>query len=176
AETVAFDTAGRPIQLRDADGFVTTWAYDPATSAVIRVVRDAGDPTHLNLTTTAEVDGLGRPTRVTDPNGNVTYIVYNDPNHEVRTYPGWNTATHRPTGPTIVTREDRGHSPSYVETLTMSAAPAIDTTGRPTGTERISEVQTLTRSYVNPGGQVFRRDDYFNLDGMSYGTGLYPGT
>ena len=40
------------------------------------------------------------------PNGNVTYWVYNDPDHEVFTYVGWNTTTDRPTGPTEVTRQD----------------------------------------------------------------------
>src|SRR5262249_42864727 len=88
---------------------------------------------HLNLSTSTEVDSLGRPTRIADANGNVTYLVYNDPDHEVRTYPGWDPATGRPTGPTVVTREDRGHTPSYVETLTMSAAPAA---GRPGGGPR----------------------------------------
>jgi RHS repeat-associated protein len=176
-ESEAFDPLGRVTQVQDGDGFVTTWTYDPATSAVTRIVEDVGNPMqHLNLSTSMEVDSLGRPTRITDANGNVTYIVYNDPNHEVRTYPGWNSAANRPTGPTIVTREDRGHNPSYVETLTMSAAPNVDAARRPTGTEPISGVQTLTRSYVNAGGQVFRHDDYFSLSGMSYGTGLYPGT
>jgi RHS repeat-associated protein len=176
-QTDSFDTLGRVTQAQDPDGFVTTWTYDPATSAVTRVVRDTGNPMqHLNLSTSTEVDNLGRPTRVTDPNGNVTYIVYNDTIHEVRTYPGWNTAANRPTGPTIVTREDRGHNPGYLETLTMSVAPNVDAACRPTGTEPINGVQTLTRSYVNAGGQVFRRDDYFNLSSMSYGTELYPGT
>ena len=32
----------------------------------------------LHLTTTYEVDALGRTTKETDPNGDVTYTVYND--------------------------------------------------------------------------------------------------
>jgi YD repeat-containing protein len=170
-----YDTLGRVTELRDADGFVTTYAYDPATSAFTQIVRDAGSASHFNLTTTMEVDGLGRTTKSTDPNGSITYTVYNDPNHEVRTYAGWSTSTNRPTGPTVVTREDRGHNPSYTESLTMSAAPAV-VGGRPTGTEPISGVQTLSRRYVNAGGQVFRTDAYFNLSGVSYSTALYLGT
>ena len=37
-------------------------------------------------------------TQVTDPNGNVSYVVCNDPNHEERVYAGWNAATGMPTG------------------------------------------------------------------------------
>ena len=52
------------------------------------------------------VDALGRTTKLTDPNGNETYTVYKDADHEVRTYRGWTgSAT---TGPTEVCREDRG--------------------------------------------------------------------
>jgi hypothetical protein len=45
------------------------------------------------------VDSLGRTTKVTDPLGNVTYTVYFVPKHDVRTYPGWNSSTNMPTGP-----------------------------------------------------------------------------
>ena len=75
----------------------------------------------LNLIDTEQVDALGRTIEETDPNGNVTYTVYDDPDHEVRTYPGWNSATDTPTGPTEVVREDEANG--YVETLTMSATP-----------------------------------------------------
>ena len=88
------------------------------------------------------MDGLGRTTKLTDANGNVTYTVYKDANHEVRVYAGWDDATDRPTGPTQVYREDRPGS--YTETLTMSATPAVSG-DRPTGTESISGVQTLSR-------------------------------
>src|SRR5207245_4569082 len=79
----------------------------------------------VHRTDTYEVDGLGRTTAMTDPNGNISYTVYNDPEHEVRTYIGWQASTNMPTGPTQVIREDRGHSPSYAEILTMSAAPHV---------------------------------------------------
>jgi hypothetical protein len=74
----------------------------------------------------------------------------------VRTYAGWNAATGLPTGPTQVTREDRGHSPSYVETLTMSATPSL-TNGRPDGTEAVRGVQTLSREFTGPIGLVVER-------------------
>src|SRR5262249_61315327 len=77
----------------------------------------------LHLITRMAVDSLGRTVKLTDPNGNVTYTAFNDPNHEVRTYPGWNGGTGTPTGPTLDSREDRPGS--YTETLTMSAAPHL---------------------------------------------------
>ena len=62
--------------------------------------------TGLGLSTSTEVDGLGRPIKLTDPAGNVTYTVYKDHDHEVRTY-RWNTGTGTPTGAVEVTREHR---------------------------------------------------------------------
>jgi RHS repeat-associated protein len=127
----------------------------------------------LHLATTLQVDTLGRDTRMIDPNGNITYTVYDDPNHETRVYPGWNAATGMPTGPTQVYREDRPGS--YTELLTMSAAPHL-TGGVPDGTEPIGGLQTLSRSYTNTAGQVVRTDAYFNLSSVTYSTALYLGT
>jgi RHS repeat-associated protein len=191
-ETTVYDIYGRPIWQKDGDGFLTYTAYDPGTGAVIKSITDvdssrtsefqdlpAGWTTPpgggLNLVTTYEVDGLGRTTALTDPNGNVTYTVYDDPDHEVRTYPGWQASTNMPTGPTQVTRTDREHSPSYTETLTMSAPPNV-TNGRPDGTEPISDVQTLSRTFTSPGGQVIETDQYFSLDGITYSTDPYLGS
>src|SRR5262249_33692959 len=106
----------------DAAGFISYMQYDDATGAVVKTIADVdttqtgtfsnkpsgwSTPTGggLHLTTTYEVDGQGRVTKETDANGNITYTVYNDANHEVRVYPGWDSTTHTPTGPTQVTRE-----------------------------------------------------------------------
>src|SRR5262249_36639043 len=130
----------------------------------------------LHLITQMEVDRLGRTTALTDPNGNLTYTGYNDPNHETRGHPGWQAEKGPTAGPTQVWREDRGHDPSYVETLTMAATPDVDMDGRPTGTEDIADIQTLSRDYTSAGGQVFRHDAYFDLTGLTYSTDLYIGT
>jgi hypothetical protein len=127
----------------------------------------------LNLVTTWQVDALGRPTQETDPDGNVTYTVYNDTNYEVLTYPGWNSSTNTPTGPTEVVRQDRANS--YTETLTMTATPHL-TGGAPDGTEAIGNVVTLSRTYTNSAGQDVRSDDYVNLSGVTYATTDYLGT
>lgn len=186
-----FDQDGRVIWTRDADGFLNYFSYDEATGALVKTITDV-DTTQtsdfanlpsgwstpsgggLHLITTMEVDSLGRDTKITDPNGNVTYMTYDDPNHEMRTYTGWNSTTHMPTGPTYVTRYDRPGS--YYETLTMSAAPDVDISGRPTGTEAISDLQTLSRTFISAGGQVTDSLAYFALTGLTYTTSRSLGT
>src|SRR5262249_8285345 len=143
-------------------------AYDLATGAVVEGITDVntGNPSDftglpagwstpsggLNLVTTDQVDALGRVVEETDPNHHVTYTVYDDPDHEQRVYPGWNSATGRPTGPTQVYREDRANG--YTETITMSVAPHL-TAGVPDGFESISQLQSLSRSLANQAGQVY---------------------
>jgi RHS repeat-associated protein len=192
-DSTYYDSYGRPTWTRDADGFLTYTQYDPATGAVVKTITDvdttrSGDFQNLpagwttppggglHLITQMQVDSLGRDTAVTDPNGNLTYTVYDDPNHEVRVYPGWQAATGMPTGPTQVWREDRAHSTSYTETLTMSAQPHLNAAGQPDGTEPISNVDTLSREFTSPGGQVIESDAYFNLSSTPYNTNAYLGT
>jgi len=183
-----FDAQGRVIWTKDASGSINYYQYDALTGAVVKAIRDVNTsltsgftnlpsgwvtPTGggLNLVTTYQVDGLGRTTEETAPNGEVTYTVYDDVDHEVRTYAGWSSGTG--TGPTRVTRYDSANG--YTETLTMSAPPAVSG-GVPTGTEAISEVQSLTRSYTNDAGQVIATDVYFNLSGLTYSTSPSLGT
>ncbi len=189
-QTIFVDTYSREIWRKDGEGFLHYTAYDPGTGAITKTITDvntslSADFTNLpagwttpaggglHLITQMEVDQLGRTTKLTRPNGNVTYTVYNDPNHEVRLYPGWDTTTNRSTGPTQVWREDR--LGGYTEALTMSATPAVSNQ-RPDGTEAISSLETLARSYTNSGGQEVGRDAYFNLTGVTYSTALYLGT
>jgi RHS repeat-associated protein len=188
--TTVFDAYGRPIWQKDGDGFLTYLEYDPATGAVVKEIRDV-DTTQtstftnlpsgwatpagggLHLTTTYEVDALGRVTKQVHPNGRVDYFTYNDVTREVRTYAGWDTSTNAPTLPTQVVRADWANG--YVETLTMSAMPTV-ADGRPTGTEAISGLQTLSRVYTNASGQVTHADAYFNLAGLTYTTSTNLGT
>ena len=180
-----FDAAGREIWSRDGDGFLRHTEYDAQTGAVVKSIVDVDTtrtsdfqnlPTGwatpagggLHLVTTHEVDRLGRITKATDPNGNITYTVYDDVNHSTRTYVGWNTATLAPTGPITVSRRDL--SGTYTESLTYSAVPAVDAQGRPTGAEPITTMQSLTRSLVNAAGQVIAVDRYTNLSGLTYST------
>jgi YD repeat-containing protein len=49
-------------------------------------------------------------------------------------------------------------------------------TGRPTGQQAISSLETLARSFTSNGGQVARRDAYFNLAGITYSSAPFLGT
>jgi RHS repeat-associated protein len=184
------DSYGRPVWHKDADGFLSYTQYDPSTGAVVKTIDDV-DTTKtadfqnlpsgwstpagggLHLITQYVVDSLGRPTQVTSPAGNVTYTVYNDANHEMRVYPGFNSSTGLTTGPTQVIREDRSNG--YTETYTMSATPHL-TGGVPDGTETPANLQTLGGVYVNAAGQQVEQDDYFNLSGVTYSTAGHIGT
>jgi RHS repeat-associated protein len=171
-----FDTYGQVVWTKDAEGYLTYTAYDNAKGGVTLSVVDAnpssissppvtaptrgsGLPTALHLATAYEVDDLGRTTKVTDPRGNVTYTVYKDVDHEVRTYPGWD-GTSATTGPTVVSREDR--SRNYRESLTMSASPSVSS-AKPTGTESIASIQSLSRQVLDNSGRLIHVDRYFDL-------------
>jgi RHS repeat-associated protein len=185
--TVQLDAFGRTTWMKDADGFISQVSYDTLTGAPTQSIVDvntsvvSGAPAGwttpagggLNLTTTAVVDPLGRSTRVTDPLGQVTYTVYKDPQHEIRAYPGWNASTNLPTGPTQLQRED--HAGSYNEVLAMSAAPHV-TSGAPDGTEAVSGLQVLTRTYLDAGNRITNTDSYFNFTGLTYSTAPNIGT
>jgi|GEM_PF-1725848 len=193
AESVVYDTFGRPIWIKDAEGYLQYFEYDPASGGLVKKVVDVDTsltasfedkPTGwstpsgggVHATSTYEVDSLGRPTRETDPEGGITYTVYNDAARETRIYAGWNTANTR--SPTIVIREQLaverpGNAPEdylvkgYVEVLTMSAVPA-QSAGRPTGDEPISELQSLSRTYYSHAGQAIYTDDYHSVAGLIY--------
>jgi RHS repeat-associated protein len=190
SSTTFFDGWGRPIWSQDGDGFLTYVAYDQATGAVTKTIDDVNTANTsdfsnlpsgwstpsgggLHLITQLQVDGLGRTTKLTDSAGNVTYTVYNDTSYEAFTYASWNSSTHLPTGPTEVVRQDRTNS--YTETLTMTATPHL-TNNLPDGTEAISSVVTLARTYTNSAGQAVCSDDYFSLGGLTYAATAYLGT
>ncbi len=189
-ETTYFNSFGDAVWHQDADGFLTYTAYDPATDAVVKTIDDVdtartGDFTGLpsgwstpsggglHLVTQYTVDALGRTTKEVSPAGNVTYTVYNDPNHEERIYAGWNVSTGSPTLPTEVVRADL--TGTYTEDLSMVAVPHL-TGGVPDGTEAVGSVLTLSRVYVNSGGQAVESDDYFYLTGLTYSTAAGLGT
>src|SRR5579862_1493047 len=191
-ETQFMDFYGRITWLMDGDGFIHYREYDQGTAALTKLIADVntantgdffGLPSGwttvsgggLHLKSLMVVDGLGRNTKLTDPKGNATYIVYNDPTWEVRTYPGWNSSTTLPTGPTQITRTDKPGS--YVEILTTVDQPTTSG-GAPTGQESVTtaNLQTLTRSFKDTGDRTAHLDTYFSFAGITYGTGTTLGT
>jgi RHS repeat-associated protein len=189
------DAAGRTIWRKDEKGYLTYSEYDPHSGVVTKRIVDVDTVGHasdftglpsgwatpsgggLHLMTLRGVDDQGRTTKLTDPKGNVTYTVYNDAAHEVRTYPGWNSTAHTTTGPIQVTRTywpsagaAAGQRTAYTDRLTSIAQPSYDAaTGVPTGTETINtgNVTSLTRTITNDAGQVTKSDRYFSMPAVA---------
>jgi len=184
-----YDSYGEPIWTKDADGHVNYTAYDLGTGAVTQSIVDVNyssltsdqqssfgstgwsNPSGLNLSTTYTVDALGRTTQMTSPNGNITYTVYNDANHEERVYPGFVSGA--TTGPIEIYRTVYPSANSsdflYTEMITSSATPHL-TSSVPDGTETISSsnIQSLERDFTNAAGQTVWVDRYVSLSGITY--------
>ncbi len=187
SDSVVFDSLGRPIWSKDAAGVLSYVAYDAQTGAVVKSIADVNtantsefanlpsgwSASGMHLISTFEVDSLGRTTKSVDPLGLITYAVFNDANHEARVYAGWNTSTNLPTGPTKVVRVDLAKG--YTEVLTMAATPTVSG-GRPTGTESVASIQSLSRGYRNAAGQTTTADSYYDLTGVTYSTAANIGT
>jgi RHS repeat-associated protein len=182
-----YDAFGRQTWLKDEDGFIRAMEYDTLTAAMTKMIEDVNTAISTNepagwvtpaggglhLTTSTQVDILGRAVKITDPLGKISYTVFRDPQHEERHYPGWNVSINSPTGPTLLSREDRASG--YTERISMSATPAV-VGGIPTGTEAISGLQTLSRDYLDLGGRVTHTDSYFNPTGLVYSPAPNLGT
>ncbi len=203
-ETTVLDIHGRPIWSRDAAGYIHYTAYDRLTGGVVKTIADvdtartgdfAGLPSGwstpsgggLHLINAYQFDDLGRTVKAVDPDGRVTHWVYNDADHEVRVYRGWNATTHTTTGPIEVRREYRplsgassGELAVYYESLTSSAIPTYDpVTNAPTGREVLDEtnIQSLTREITNNGGQIVDSLLYYSMSGIVYASATaYLGT
>ena len=187
---VVLNNFQQPIWIKDAAGYITFRAYDQATKTLIKEIVDV-DTTQtttfnslpsgwstpsgagLHLTTSYEVDSLGRATKITYPNGRVDYAIFKDASHEVRQYLAWDATNNGPLLPIQVSRQDWTNG--YTENLTMSATPSV-TSGKPNGTESISSLESLARAYTNTGGQVINKDAYFDFTGLTYSTSTTLGT
>jgi RHS repeat-associated protein len=211
------DEYGRPVWMKDAAGFLSYIEYDDATGAVVKMIRDvdtsetadfANKPSGwttpggggLHLTTAYEVDALGRTIKMVDPKGNITYTVYNDAAHEVRTYRGWDAVNNLPTGPVELSRgeltgtythDSTTYYGTFTEYLTYSVVGhsgdglEVDGSGRPLGNEQINDsdsgtgfnytttLQTLSRSLSNAGGQLIKSDQYYDFTGTTYTTSTF---
>ncbi|OQB80125.1 MAG: tRNA nuclease WapA precursor [Planctomycetes bacterium ADurb.Bin126] len=204
--TTVYDSFGRVTWTKDAEGFLTHMAYDDATGAVVKMITDVdttetGDFTGLpsgwstptgggaHLITQYEVDSLGRTVKNTDANGVVSYTVYRDDEYtdsgtgakitgEVRTYPNWDSTNHRPNGPISISRMIVVGEYRYSEYLTVSVSPSLDGSNEPTGLETFmaSDIQSLSRTYYNVGGQTTESRQYSDLTGVTYSTAANLGT
>ena len=205
---VVYNALGQVVWSMDANGSISYTAYDPATGAVVQQIQDVNmagntsdtqfqsDLTLLsnlnlnwstesgygqNLVTTYQVDSQGRTIEETTPDGDVTFTVYNDANHEIRVYPGWHensSGQWLPTGPVSDYRTDS--TGKYTETLTYSWTNVanlqsyLNTNNTPTGQEPLTgsnvAIQSLSRSILDSSGQVISSLQYVNFNGTSYST------
>jgi hypothetical protein len=179
-----YDSYGRPVWTVDANGYITYTKYDTATGAIVEQVQDVNPttitdpsvtgptrssslPTALALTTTTQVDGLGRATKVTDPDGNVTYYAYDDGNFAVFAFPGATqtldgsgNGTLTTTGPAQMLREripytaTDGVTYDYTETMTLS------------GTFTVSDYQIVLPGFIRGDGASTGGYNVLNLTGV----------
>ena len=142
------------------------------------------------------MDGFGRTTKETDPNGSVTYTVYDDIHHAVFTFPGateslsGGNGTLVTTGPITMTRTQIPDSGGlYDETMTFSGTVTI--TGNqiviPTWDSRGTTsdhalfnlignatsgsqytIQSLSRTLSNDAQQTVESDQYLNISNTTY--------
>lgn len=186
-DSIAYDTYGRTLWTRDAEEHLYYTEYDTLTGGLLKQIDDvdtdaSGAPTvptgsgwsntsGLNLVTTMLVDALGRTTKVHDPNENDTYMVYLDPAHERRVYPGF--AAGATTGPIQIYREYRPTGTGqtlYGEALTVAVSPSLNGSSLPNGQETFSasNIRELTRALTNNAGQQTELDEYFSVSGLTY--------
>ncbi len=136
-------TFGFISSVTNANNMQSTYTYNDATGAVTQTVK-SGDG--VSITTSEVVDALGRPTQITDGNGNVTNISYIDglTFSEITTTP--------PVGPTQVTYINYGLG--FTDSYTLSG----------------NTIESLTRTDVNAAGQTISVEKYFDVVGLTPGS------
>jgi RHS repeat-associated protein len=140
--------------------------------------------TYQNLVTTYQVDSQGRTIEETDPDGDVTWTVYNDAAQETFTYSGWRqdgSGNWCPTGPVELSHQDSAGT--YTESLSyawngndLSDLQQYVINGAPTGNEFNSTeladstiiIESLSRDLMNSSGQVTASLQYTSLSGTAY--------
>src|SRR5262249_12548386 len=136
----------------------------------------------------------GRTTKLTDPLGVVTYTVYKDADHEVRTYVGWHyddgVDGYLSTLPVQVSRDDPANMVSETLTYTWNGEEGLPVDGNdaPTGeesyTDEDSQIQSLTRSVTSydtgTSATTYRwasTSDFASYDSVyTFGSYTYSGT
>ena len=177
-ETTVFDTFGRVVWQRDADGYLAYTAYESGNGAISQSIVDAdpaqvtsppiGAPprgatsTPLHLRTQIINDGLGRPRFVEDPRFNVTETRYDDAAQakRVTVLPPVTLTAASDDPPAQVTRDDRANG-----TLDVFEVIRNNSTGEPIGT-----ITKLTHTHFNTQDQIDFVERYAKTANLSYNT------
>lgn len=175
--TYDYNSLGLLTSTVDGENRTNTFTYDNPTRAILTSTVDAGG---LALKTTYERDLFGRATKIVSPrydglattNTYATFYVYDDAAHTVKTYEGWRLGVsngYSGIGPVQMYRIDRARGYSEWVTYAPDLSSAYNTlTYTPTGTESISNIQSLVREVRNTAQQVVSIDRYFTLTGTTY--------
>ena len=113
------------------------------------------------LTTTYNVDALGRTTDAVDPSGVDTHTVYDDVDDMVTTYEGWHSTiqngvtAYEGVGPVEISRTDAAGNYSENATTTQDG-----------------QLLSLSRDYYDNGGQLMYSLQYTDLAGLTYSVGM----
>ena len=178
--TTGYDTFGDQVESSDADGNVTTAAYDEdgrQVSVTDPSYIPPGSSTPAGGTTTMAYNNLGEQTKVTDPLGNVTQFSYDqlgdlasqtDPDGGTWTYTydpaGEQTSVTDPTGAqTQATYDNLGNLITTTELVRQNASAAYTTTyAYNDASEQISQTSptgvTIKTAY-DPLGEVTSSTD-----------------
>ena len=206
-----YDLYGRLTWTRDADGHITYTQYDPSTGGIVETITDvdtditsdfanlpAGwtNSSGLHLKTVMTLDGLGRVTKSIvytgiNPNGNVSYTVYNDGVHEVRSYRGIVAQGNQwlLTAPVVIAREywpssgaPAGQRTAYRETLTLAPSAVVFDQRTPTSITRNGSTATVTLSnhgfavgdqFITSGATQTEYNGTFTVTGVTSTTFTY---
>jgi RHS repeat-associated protein len=180
---VTYDTRGRVETEEDQRSVVTRYTYDALYGSIASITRADGTDFE-SVTTYGEFDSMGRAQKITDPNGNVTWMRYDDLNDAVWTFRGWTEDGGEGfvAGPVEIDREDqaRGYT-EHVEFIKSNIELAADDGPLLPDVEDPEEIENyigtsmtaLRRDYEEQVGQITESDTYFNLSGIAYKQGQF---
>jgi len=184
ARSEYYDAEGLLRYVKDETGRVNYNEYDSVTGRVKYSVTDIktnappaqvtlgtvpdgfGTTEGLNLLTQYQHDSEGRTTKVTDPNGIVTYRVYL-PN-QTRVYPAWDASTSKPILPVQVTVTNDSNQ----TTETYSVDPTnVTFSSIPDGSETLPQSAYVewTKYNYNDQGQMEWLRSYHNIPASGEG-------
>jgi RHS repeat-associated protein len=203
--TVGYDTFGDETQTEDADGNVTTYAYDADgrnVSVTSPSYTPSGSSTPVNPTSTTAYNHVGQVSSETDALGNTTTYGYDqlgdetseqDPGGGVTTYTydpaGQQLSVTDPTGAeTEATYDDLGEMVTTTDLVRQNASAAYTTTygydGAGNQTSQTSPTGVVTKAAYDAVGEKTSSTDgagnttgyAYNLDGTVVKTTLPDGT
>lgn len=171
-ERTTYDSYGRVLTSTDALGRVTTTSYTDAgglqTGTTVKSPDpDGTGPLTQHSTVTAQDPAFGVPTKVTDPNGNVTSGKYDGLGRLVSVWePGRVQGTHTANTTFAYTVRDTGVNAVTTKTLNHDASAYLTSTTILDGLLRDRQTQSPSADRDNPGRVV--TDTLYDTRGLPH--------